>query len=135
MFTLTNPSALTFPQFNADNTVTALSASSFRGAIGAGTVSSVTASGTAGNPLSITNTSTTPTIELLSATTGRNGYLTSTDWTTFNNKQSQLDGTGFVKASGTSITYDNTSYLPLTGGNTSGLITSSLIPALISGAS
>jgi hypothetical protein len=36
MFTLTNPSAITFPQFNADNTVTALDAASFRTAIGAG---------------------------------------------------------------------------------------------------
>ena len=30
--------------------------------------------------------------------------------------QAKLNGTGFVKASGTSIIYDNTSYLPLTGG-------------------
>ena len=88
MFTLTNPSAITFPRFNADNTVEARSAANIRSDIGAGTVTSVTASGTAGNPLSITNTTTTPTIELLSATSGRNGYLTSTDWTTFNNKGS-----------------------------------------------
>ena len=37
MFTLTNPSAVTFPQFNADNTISALDAASFRTAIGAGT--------------------------------------------------------------------------------------------------
>lgn len=37
LFTITNPSAVTFPQFNADNTVSALSASAFRTAIGAGT--------------------------------------------------------------------------------------------------
>jgi hypothetical protein len=90
MFTLTNPSAITFPQFNVDNSVTALSSALFRSAIGAGTVTSVTVSGTSGNPLSITNTTTTPIIELLSATTARNGYLTSTDWNTFNNKQSAL---------------------------------------------
>jgi hypothetical protein len=30
--------------------------------------------------------------------------------------QTQLNGTGFVKASGTTISYDNTSYLPLSGG-------------------
>jgi hypothetical protein len=48
------------------------------------------------------------------------GILTSTDWTTFNNKQPQLSGTGFVKASATTISYDNTSYLPLTGGTLSG---------------
>lgn len=37
VFTLVNPSAITFPRFNADNTVSALSASDFRTAIGAGT--------------------------------------------------------------------------------------------------
>ena len=39
VFTLTNPSAITFPRFNADNTVSALSATDFRAAIGAGTSS------------------------------------------------------------------------------------------------
>ena len=96
MFTLTNPSAITFPRFNADNTVDARSAANFRSDIGAGTVTSVTASGTAGNPISITNTTTTPTIELLSATTGRNGYLTSTDWTTFNGKLNISDTTAML---------------------------------------
>jgi hypothetical protein len=110
MFTLTNPSAITFPQFNADNTVSTLSATSFRNAIGAGTVTSVIASTTAGNPISITNTTTTPTIELLSATSARNGYLTSTDWTTFNNKQAAL---GFTPANST-ITIATTE--PLQGG-------------------
>jgi hypothetical protein len=101
MFTLTNPSAITFPRFNVDNSVSALSATDFRTAIGAGvgsgngTVTSVTVSATSGNPLSITNTTTTPVIELLSATSGRNGYLTSTDWNTFNNKGSgNITGTG-----------------------------------------
>jgi hypothetical protein len=36
-FTLTNPSAITFPRINADNSVSALDASTFRSAIGAGT--------------------------------------------------------------------------------------------------
>ena len=39
VFTLTNPSAITFPRFNADNTVSALDAATFRTAIGAGTSS------------------------------------------------------------------------------------------------
>ena len=34
--------------------------------------------------------------------------------------QTQLNGTGFVKASGTTISYDNTSYLPTTGGTIGG---------------
>jgi hypothetical protein len=62
-----------------------------------------------------------------------NGILTSTDWSTFNNKQNILNGTGFVKASGTSISYDNSSYLrtgladstylKLTGGTLTGALT------------
>jgi hypothetical protein len=57
------------------------------------------------------------------ATSSQNGYLTSTDWTTFNAKQAALSGTGFVKISGTTISYDNTSYLPLTGGTVTGGVT------------
>ena len=56
------------------------------------------------------------------ATSSQNGYLTSTDWTTFNSKQAALSGTGFVKISGTTISYDNTSYLPLTGGTLTGTL-------------
>jgi hypothetical protein len=49
-FTLTNPTAVTFPRINADNTVSALDAATFRSAIGAGTgsgtVTSVSGTGT-----------------------------------------------------------------------------------------
>ena len=38
-FTLANPTAITFPRINADNTVSALDAATFRTAIGAGTSS------------------------------------------------------------------------------------------------
>ena len=37
IFTIVNPSAITFPRFNADNTISSLSAADFRTAIGAGT--------------------------------------------------------------------------------------------------
>jgi hypothetical protein len=67
------------------------------------------------------------------AGTGSNGYLSSTDFNTFNGKQNQLNGTGFVKVSGTSVSYDNSTYLttssaastylPLTGGTLSGTLT------------
>jgi hypothetical protein len=120
MFTLTNPSAITFPRFNVDNSVTALSAANFRTAIGGGTVTSVTASGTSGNPLSITNTTTTPVIELLSATTARNGYLTLTDWTTFNNKFAFSDTTSLNLTSRFSTKQDN---ITLTTTGTSGAAT------------
>ena len=64
MFTLTNPSAVTFPRFNADNTISALDAASFRTAIGAGTssttgtVTSVSGTGTVSG-LTLTGTVTT----------------------------------------------------------------------------
>jgi hypothetical protein len=65
MFTLTNPSAVTFPRFNADNTVSSLDAATFRTAIGAssttGTVTSVAATvpaflSVAGSPITSTGT-------------------------------------------------------------------------------
>ena len=46
------------------------------------------------------------------ANSSQAGYLSSTDWNTFNNKQNALSGTGFVKISGTTISYDNSTYLP-----------------------
>ena len=59
LFTLTNPSAVTFPRFNADNTVSALDAATFRSAIGAGTgngtVTSVGGTGTV-NGITLTGT-------------------------------------------------------------------------------
>jgi hypothetical protein len=51
MFTLTNPSAVTFPRFNADNTVSALAADDFRTAIGAGTGSGTVTSVTGTSPV------------------------------------------------------------------------------------
>jgi len=51
-------------------------------------------------------------ITIQQATNSTNGYLSSADWTTFNAKQAALNGTGFIKASGTVISYDNTSYTP-----------------------
>jgi hypothetical protein len=59
LFTITNPGAVTFPRFNADNTVSSLDAASFRTAIGAGTgggtVSSVSGTGTV-NGISLSGT-------------------------------------------------------------------------------
>ena len=84
MFTLANPSAVTFPQFNADNTISALNAASFRTAIGAGTgtgsVTSVDATGgtgisvsggpiTTSGTLTITNTAPDQVVSLTGAGT------------------------------------------------------------------
>jgi hypothetical protein len=94
--------------------------------IGAGTVTSVAALtlGTSGTDLSSTvaNGTTTPviTLNVPTASASNRGALSSADWSTFNSKQQALNGTGFVKASGTTISYDNTSYLPLTGGTLTG---------------
>jgi hypothetical protein len=84
LYTITNPSAVTFPRFNADNTVSALDATSFRTAIGAGTgtgsVTSVDASGgtgisvsggpiTTSGTLTITNTAPDQVVSLTGAGT------------------------------------------------------------------
>jgi hypothetical protein len=59
LFTLTNPGAISFPRFNANNTVSSLSDSDFRTAIGAGTgngtVTSVGGTGTV-NGITLTGT-------------------------------------------------------------------------------
>lgn len=69
LFTLTNPSAITFPRFNADNTVSALDAASFRTAIGAGTSSTV------GTVISVGGTGTVAGLSL-SGTVTSSGNLT-----------------------------------------------------------
>ena len=75
LFTLANPSAVTFIQINADNTVTTLDAAGFRSAIGAssgGTVTSVAGTGTV-NGISLTGTVTsTGSLTLGGALTGVN---------------------------------------------------------------
>jgi hypothetical protein len=67
-------------------------------------------------PLSISSN----VISIAEASTTISGFLSSTNFNTFNGKQSALNGTGFVKATGTTISYDNTSYLPLGGGTLTG---------------
>ena len=95
---LADPSAIRFVRINADNSVTALSDSDFRTAIGAGTsstvgtVTSVAALtlATTGTDLSssVANGTTTPVITLSvpTASASVRGVLSTGDWTTFNNK-------------------------------------------------
>jgi hypothetical protein len=74
----------------------------------------------------------TQALSLAAASTSTTGALTSTDWNTFNGKQAALNGTGFVKISGTTISYDNSTYLttssaastylPLIGGTLTGAL-------------
>jgi len=72
-------------------------------------VGTVTSIGTSG-PLTGGTITGSGTIGITQATTSTDGYLSSTDWVTFNNKQAALNGTGFVKISGTTISYDNSTY-------------------------
>jgi hypothetical protein len=78
VFTITNPSAITFPRFNANNTVSALDAADFRTAIGAGTgggsVSSVAVSGgTTGITVTGSPITTSGTITLAGTLAAANG--------------------------------------------------------------
>ena len=71
-----------------------------------GSVSSITTTA----PLTGGTITTSGTLGITQATTSANGYLTSTDFNTFNGKQAALSGTGFIKISGTTVSYDNSSY-------------------------
>jgi len=104
LFIITNPSAVTFPRFNADNTVSALSAADFRTAIGVGTgtgtVTSVSGTGTV-NGLTLTGTVTS------------SGSLT-------------LGGT----LSGVSLTTQVTGTLPIANGGTGATSAANALTAL-----
>ena len=89
-----------------------------------GTVTSV--SGTA--PISVATGTTTPVISISQATTSTDGYLSSTDWNTFNNKQpagSYLTAVSVVSTNG----FAGTS----SGGTTPALTLSTTIPGLLKG--
>lgn len=60
---------------------------------GGGSVNSVTAAATAGNPVTVGGTAADPTIDIAKATSTANGYLSSSDWSAFNNKLSAVSNT------------------------------------------
>ncbi len=68
--------------------------------------------GTTGSDFNINFSGGTHTFNLPSASEINRGLLTTTDWINFNAKQAALSGTGFVKISGSTISYDNSSYVP-----------------------
>jgi hypothetical protein len=142
LFTLTNPSAVTFPRFNADNTVSALDAATFRSAIGAGTgggsVTSVSGTGTV-QGLTLTGTVTSSgsltlggSLSAVSLTTQVTGTLpianggTGSTSTTFVNLASNVTGTLPVANGGTGQT-SLTANQALFGNGTSGVNASSLL--------
>jgi hypothetical protein len=93
LFTLPNPSAVTYIRINADNSISTLDAATFRTAIGAGTGSGTVTSvaaitlGTTGTDLSSTVASgtTTPviTLNVPTASATNRGALSSADWSSF----------------------------------------------------
>jgi hypothetical protein len=119
MFTLTNPSSITFPRFNANNSVSSLTASEFRTAIGAGTGTVTSVIVGSGTPLSINNNTTVPEISMAAASGSVNGYLSSTDWTTFNGKQNAL-GNASGSVNGILTSTDWTTFNNKGSGNISG---------------
>jgi hypothetical protein len=93
LVTLENPNTTSFIRINANNTVQALGAVAFRTAIGAGTITSVgLTSSTSGVTIgsSPITTSGNITLAIATASGSQQGLLSSTDWTTFNNKQNAL---------------------------------------------
>ena len=80
-----------------------------------GTVTSVgLTTGTTGTDVNVSGSPITGsgsfTLNIPTASATNRGVLSTTDWSTFNGKQSALSGTGFVKISGTTISYDNSTY-------------------------
>lgn len=131
LFTLTNPSAITFPRYNADNSVSALNASDFRTAIGAGTSSTsgtvtnlsvVTANGISG---SVATSTTTPAITLTlgaitPTTVTASGAISGTTVNAsdgFRN-EAYFGGGGFRALVPANLTSNNTNYFGLSNGST-----------------
>ena len=100
--TTTQVTAVTIDQDKSVTFATTATATTFIGALtgtASGNVTSVT--GTA--PV-VSSGGTTPAISMAAATTSVNGYLTSTDWTTFNGKQAALvSGTNIKTVNGTTL--------------------------------
>ena len=65
------------------------------------------------SPLSFTSNI----LSMTQSNSSTNGWLSSTDWSAFAAKQSALSGFGFVKISGSTISYDNSTYYPASNPN------------------
>jgi len=116
LFTLTNPTAVTFPRFNADNTVSALNAATFRTAIGAGTSSTTgTVTGVTGTAPVVSSGGTAPAISMAAATASVNGYMTNT-------YASKLDGIAASANNYVHPTGDGNLHVPATSTTNNGKV-------------
>lgn len=79
LFTLTNPSAVTFLKVNADNTITAESASTFRTSIGAGTGNGTITSIATTSPITGGTITSTGTIGINASSTNTASYVVQRD--------------------------------------------------------
>lgn len=68
------------------------------------------ATGTSGSDFNISSSGSVHTFNFPTASASNRGLLGTSDFTSFAAKQPQLNGTGFVKATGTTISYDNSTY-------------------------
>ena len=99
-FTLTNPTAITFPRINADNTVSTLDAATFRTAIGAGTGTVTAVTGTA--PIASSG-GTAPAISISAATTVAAGSMSAADKTKLDGIAANANNYVLPKATATAL--------------------------------
>ncbi len=87
--TIANTGAITLKNTGTAGTYTSVTTDA-QGRVTAGTNPTVVASLTGSSPVTIGGTATAPIVSMAAATTAVNGYLTNTDWNSFNNKQTSL---------------------------------------------
>jgi len=128
-FTLTNPTAVTFPRINADNTVSALDATTFRSAIGAGTGSGTVTSVTGGSYLTGGTITTSGTLAVDATSTNTASKVVARDASgnfSAGTITATLSGNATTATSATTATNQSGGTVNATTGAFSGVITSTV---------